>query len=43
VTGKYWWGDDTATKYVISKENDLTNDGKSTVAVGKKDPNAWGL
>jgi formylglycine-generating enzyme required for sulfatase activity len=47
VTGTYWWGDDTATKYVISKENDLTNDGKdngkSTVAVGMKDPNAWGL
>ena len=47
VSGTYWWGDNIATRYVISKESDLTNDGngkgKSSVAVGMKDSNAWGL
>ena len=48
VSGTYWWGSSTVTtNYVVSKEDPLTNDGtdagKSTVAVGSKKANAWGL
>ena len=47
VSGTYWWGSDAATDYVVSSEDPLTmvKDvvGKSTVAVGSKKANAWGL
>jgi formylglycine-generating enzyme required for sulfatase activity len=47
VSGVYWWGNDTATDYVVSKEDPRTNngigEGKSTVPVGLKKANAWGL
>jgi len=47
VSGVYWWGNDTATDYVVSKEDALTNNGsgagKSSVAVGMKKANGWGL
>ena len=47
VSGAYWWGSDAATDYVVSSEDPLTvvdgAAGKSTVAVGSKKANAWGL
>lgn len=47
VSGEFWWGSDSVADYVISSDDDLTNNGsgkgKSTVAVGMKKANAWGL
>lgn len=47
ATTVYFWGDTMDTRYVVSKEDPLTHDGtkpgNSTVAVGSKLPNAWGL
>ena len=47
VSGEFWWGGDPATDYVISSDDDLTDNGsgkgRSTVAVGSKKANAWGL
>ena len=47
VTGTYWWGSDAVTDYAVSSDDDLTDNGsgkgKSTVAVGSKKANAWGL
>ena len=47
VSGAYWWGSDAATDYVVSSEDPLTvvdgAAGRSTVAVGSKKANAWGL
>ncbi len=43
ATTTYFWGDTMVTNYVTCKEDPLTNNGKSTVAVGSRLPNAWGL
>ena len=47
VSGEHWWGSAAATDYVVSSDDDLTDNGsgkgKSTVAVGSKKANAWGL
>ena len=47
VTGTYWWGSNPASDYTVSSNDVLTvvNDkyGQSTVAVGLKKANAWGL
>ena len=45
--GTYYWGSDgtaaVATNYCICKEHPLSKNGANKVAVGKCDPNAWGL
>ena len=46
ATTVYYWGDTMNTDYVVSNEEPLTDDGKggrSSVAVGLKLPNNWGL
>ena len=46
ASGEFWWGSGPAADYVISSDDDLTDDGsggKSTVAVGSKKANSWGL
>ena len=47
VTGEFWWGSDDVTDYAVSSDDPLTAvnavAGKSTVAVGSKKANAWGL
>ena len=47
VSTVYWWGSEAATDYVVSSDDDLTDNGagkgKSTVAVGSKKANPWGL
>ena len=39
ATTAYYWGDDVDTDYIVCSENS----GNSTVAVGSRLPNAWGL
>ena len=47
VSGEFWWGSGLAADYVVSSDDDLTDNGsgkgKSTVAVGSKPANSWGL
>ena len=43
ATTTYYWGDTMVTNYVVCLEDPLTNEGGTTVAVGSKLPNAWGL
>lgn len=43
ATTTYYWGDTMVTNYVVCSEDPLTKSDKTTVAVGSKLPNAWGL
>ena len=49
ATTKYYWGDDDDERYVVYNRvkrdgpTEVGNDGASTVAVGSRLPNSWGL
>lgn len=43
ATTPYFWGASQSSEYAVVKADSATANGTSTVAVGSKKPNAWGL